>query len=224
MKTTTRANFLPEQRFIPLRPALERGGQRPAGHDSHVLAVREHGVPGARDPGAGEHERRKLLRCAGLAGSTDRIGADEGSIWLLDEEKKHLVVAYNSGPNTDSIVGFKQPLGKGIVSLVVASENAFVENQGYKNAKHSATLDKKLHKTTYAMIAVPFYFLNQVRGVISCVQLLDVMVQDGEAAATGTTPAGFGPHELNAIQTISAVIRDLIDYRMLGTAVGWNRS
>ena len=73
------------------------------------------------------------------------------------------------------------------------------------------------------MIAVPLYFLNEVRGVISCVQLLDVEVRDGQAAATGITPTGFGPSELNAIQTIAAVVRDLIDYRLLGTAVGWNR-
>jgi hypothetical protein len=41
--------------------------------------------------------------------------------------------------------------------------------------------------------------------------------------AVGSTPPGFGPPELNAIQTIAAVVRDLIDYRLLGTAVGWNR-
>jgi hypothetical protein len=73
------------------------------------------------------------------------------------------------------------------------------------------------------MIAAPLYFLNEVRGVISCVQLLDVEIHDGKAAPTGDTPPGFGPIELNAIQTIAAVVRDLIDYRLLGTAVGWNR-
>ena len=73
------------------------------------------------------------------------------------------------------------------------------------------------------MIAVPLYFLNEVRGVISCVQLLDVVVARGTGGATGETPAGFGPPDLNAIQTIAAVVRDLIDYRLLGTAVGWNR-
>jgi hypothetical protein len=120
-------------------------------------------------------------------------------------------------------MGFQQPVSQGIVSLVVASEHAFVENQVYKNAKHSKGLDQKLHKTTYAMVAVPLYFLNEVRGVISCVQLLDVEVRDGQLEATGEMPRGFGPPELNAIQTIAAVVRDLIDYRLLGTAVGWNR-
>ena len=207
MITATRANFLPEPRFVPLRPALQE----------HLAKL-----------GAAITPENFLSICDEmllklLKETFARISADEGSIWLLDPEKQNLVVAFNSGPDTAKIMGFKQPTSKGIVSLVVASEHAFVENQVYKNAKHSATLDKKLQKTTYAMIAVPLYFLNEVRGVISCVQLLDVVVHEGQAAATGQTPAGFGPPELNAIQTIAAVVRDLIDYRLLGTAVGWNR-
>ena len=203
----TRANFLPEQRFVPLRPALQEHLAKlgAAITPENFLSICDEMV-------------LKLLK-----ETFARISANEGSIWLLDSEKQHLVVAYNSGPNTEKIMGFKQPVSQGIVSLVVASEHAFVENQVYKNAKHSATLDKKLHKTTYAMIAVPLYFLNEVRGVISCVQLLDVMVADGQAAATGETPPGFGPPELNAVQTVAAAVRDLIDYRLLGTAVGWNR-
>jgi hypothetical protein len=207
MITSTRANFLPEPRFVPLRPALQEHLAKlgAAVTPENFLSICDEMV-------------LKLLKEAFA-----RISADEGSIWLLDPAKQNLVVAFNSGPDTAKIMGFKQPTTKGIVSLVVASEHAFVENQVYKNAKHSATLDKKLQKTTYAMIAVPLYFLNEVRGVISCVQLLDVVVHEGQAAASGQTPSGFGPPELNAIQTIAAVVRDLIDYRLLGTAVGWNR-
>jgi hypothetical protein len=204
---STRANFLPEQRFVPLRPALQE-------HLSKLgTAITPENFLSICD--------EMLLKL--LKETFDRIGANEGSIWLLDSEKQHLVVAFNSGPNTEKIMGFKQPVSKGIVSMVVASEHPFVENQVYKNAKHSKTLDEKLHKTTYAMIAAPLYFLNEIRGVISCVQLLDVEIHDGKAAPTGETPSGFGPAELNAIQTIAAVVRDLIDYRLLGTAVGWNR-
>ena len=207
MKPPARANFLPEQRFVPLRPALQEylGKLGDAITPSNFLSICD----------------EMMLKL--LQDTFARIAADEGSIWLLDEGKKHLEVAYNSGPQADNIVGFKQPLGQGIVSLVVASENAFVENQVFKNAKHSKTLDNKLHTTTYAMIAVPFYFLSQVRGVITCVQLMDVLVQEGQAEATGKTPSGFDPRALNAIQTTAAVIRDLMDYRLLGTAVGWNR-
>ena len=207
MKPATRANFLPEPRFVPLRPALQE-------HLAKLGAA----VTPENFLSICDEMLLKLLR-----ETFTRIGADEGSIWLLDQEKQHLVVAYNSGPDTDKIMGFKLPVTTGIISLVVASEHAFVENQVYKNAKHSAILDEQLKKTTYAMIAVPLYFLNEVRGVISCVQLQDVEVREGKAVPTGETPAGFGPPELNAIQTIAAVVRDLIDHRLVGTAVGWNR-
>jgi hypothetical protein len=207
MNTTSRANFLPEQRFLPLRPALQE-------HLTKVSAA----ISPENFLSICDEMPLKILR-----ETFERIGADEGSIWLLDQEKKHLVATYNSGPNSEKIVGFKNPLSEGIISLVVASEHAFVENQVYKNKSHNAALNKKLGRTTYAMIAVPLYFLNQVRGVISCVQLLDVLVQEGQAAPVGETPPGFSPKDLNAVQTIAAVVRDLIDYRLLGTAIGWNR-
>jgi GAF domain len=207
MKPITRANFLPEQRFLPLRPALQE-------HLTKVGAA----ISPENFLSICDEMLLKLLR-----ETFERISADEGSIWLLDQEKKNLVATYNSGLESKKIVGFKVPLSKGIISLVVASEHAFIENQVYKNASHDPSLNEKLGKTTYAMIAVPLYFLNQVRGVISCVQLLDVLIDKGQAAPVGRTPPGFSPRDLNAVQTMAAVVRDLIDYRMLGTAIGWNR-
>lgn len=208
MKTTSRANFLPEPRFVPLRPALQE----------HLTKVGE-AISPENFLSVCDDVLLKVLK-----ETFERISADEGSIWLLDDERKALIATYNSGPNSDKIVGFKNPLSEGIISLVVASEQAFIENQVYKNKRHSAALNKKLGKTTYAMIAVPLYFLNQIRGVISCVQLLDVLIEEGQAAPVGRTiPPGFGPQDLNVVQTTAAVVRDLIDYRLLGTAVGWNR-
>jgi hypothetical protein len=203
----TRANFLPDPRFVAMRSALQE----------HLAKVGSAVVP---------TNFISICDATVLALLTDtfqRIGADEGSIWLLDEAKENLVVAYNNGPNADKIIGFEQPLTKGIVGLVVATEHAFVENQVYKNAKYSATLDRRLQNTTYSMIAVPFYFLSEIRGVISCVQLIDVLVEQGQSLPAGKTPPGFGPKDLAAIQTTGAVLRDLIDYRLLGTAIGWNR-
>jgi GAF domain len=207
MNPTSRANFLPEQRFLPLRPVLQE----------HLAKVGQ-AISPENFLSICDEMLLKVLR-----ETFERISADEGSIWLLDQEKKNLVAAYNSGPSSEKIIGFKNPLSEGIISLVVASEHAFIENQVYKNKSHSATLNKKLGKTTYAMIAVPLYFLNQVRGVISCVQLFDVLIEEGQAAPVGETPPGFSPQDLNAVQTTAAVVRDLIDYRLLGTAIGWNR-
>ena len=143
MTASVRANFLPEQRFIPLRAALQE----------HLAKIGD-----AISPGNFLSICDEML-VKFLIDTFERVSADEGSIWLLDEEKQHLVVAFNSGPNADQIVGFKQPLNKGIISLVVASEQAFIESNVYKDAKYSADLDNKLHNTTYAMIAVPLYFV-----------------------------------------------------------------
>ncbi|HEX4630873.1 MAG TPA: GAF domain-containing protein [Chthoniobacterales bacterium] len=204
---STRANFLPEQRFVPLRPALQE----------HLAKLGQAVTP-ENFLSICDEVLLKLLK-----ESFTRIQADEGSIWLLDPEKQHLIAAYNSGSRSEDIVGFKLPVTRGIISLVVSSEHPFVENNVYKNDKQDKSLDKKLGKLTYAMIAVPLYFLNEVRGVISCVQLQDCDIVDGKGVPKGPTPPGFGPAELDTIQTIAAVVRDLIDYRLMGTAVGWNR-
>jgi hypothetical protein len=205
MISRTRANFLPDPRFASIKSGLKdyltKMGN--AVLPGNFLSVCDMSLLGV------------------LRESFDKIGADEGSIWLLDEGKKNLVIAYNSGPNADRIVGFKQPSNQGIVSLVIATEQAFVENQVYKNAKHSPRLDQKLRSTTYAMIAVPFYFVNQIRGVISCVQLVTVTANN-QPAPDGKTARGFHPHDLPVIQTAAIILRDLIDYRLLATAVGWN--
>lgn len=205
--TPTRANFLPEPRFVPLRPALQE-------HLSKLgAAVRPENFLSICD--------EMLLKL--LKESFQRIQADEGSIWLLDAEKQNLIATYNSGSRSEEIVGFKQPITRGIISLVVASEHPFVENNVYKNDKQDKSLDKKLGKLTYAMIAVPLYFLNEVRGVISCVQLQDFKMEEGKVVPQEPTPPGFRPPELDTVQTMAAVVRDLIDYRLLGTAIGWNR-
>jgi hypothetical protein len=207
MVASVRANFLPEQRFIPLQPALQE----------HLAKIGD-AISPANFLSICDEMLLKLL-----TDTFQRVSADEGSIWLLDERKQHLVIVYNSGPNAAKIVGFKQPLDKGIVSLVVASQRAVIESNVYKNAKYSAALDEKLHSTTYAMIAVPLYFLNQVRGVISCVQLFDVVAQQRKPVPAGKTREGFRLRHFAAVEMAAAIIRDLIDYRLLGTAVGWNR-
>ena len=101
-----------------------------------------------------------------------QAGADEGTVWLVDEAKEALVPAFNNGPNAEQFVAkFRQPLDRGLVSMVFGNERPFTENEVPKNAKQDKTLDKRLKVQTLAMIIVPFYFLDACRGVISCVKL-----------------------------------------------------
>jgi hypothetical protein len=202
-----RPNFLPNEKFLALRNTLA----------DHLQQTAQNITP-ENFPGICDEQIYQLLKEA-----FQRAGADEGSIWLLDRPREHLVIAYNSGDRSEEVTGFKQPLREGIVSLVVASEQSFVETEVYKNARHSRKLDDKLSVTTYAMIVVPFYFLNECRGVISCVQLVKIKREADHSIPAGRVPPGFDLNHLSIIQRVALVVRDLIDYRLLRISVGWNQ-
>ncbi len=143
-------------------------------------------------------------------------GAQEGTIWLPDAEAKHLVPAYNTGPNAEKMVGqFRQPLDSGLICMVFASEQPIVENEVWKNARQSKLLDNLLQVETQAMIATPFHFLRACRGVVSCVQLKHSKDSSREAA-------GFSFDHLTAVQRAAALCAQLIELRLLSQAVGWS--
>ena len=143
--------------------------------------------------------------------------ADEGTIWLADETGEFLVPAFNSGPRAHEIVGqFKQPIRSGLICLVYASEQPFLENDVSQNRDQSKLLDARLQVETAALIAVPFNFLRHCRGVISCVQL-------ASPGQPPRNPGGFRPQHLACIQQTAEVLSRLIDFQLLSSTVGWNR-
>jgi len=202
---STRLNFLPDERFAPLRAPLTERLRRMAD------LITPENFPSLLD-----FRMENLLRDVFAA-----VKADEGSVWILDQPRAHLVVSYASGPHAAGIAGFKQPLSAGIVSTSFISEQGFAENEVYRHELHSKILDEKLHVTTYAMIVVPFYLLNACRGVISCVQLINVRHEEGQSVAMTETPPGFGMDSLDAVKRAALVLTDLINYCLLRTAIGW---
>ena len=192
-----RPNFVADERFLPLRPALdERLGQV-------RLSIRPDHFEGLCP--------KLALRV--IKDAFKRVGASEGSVWLLDEKKEFLVNAYNTGPHAQEVERkLKQPLTEGILSMVIANEQSFVENEVYKNSRHSKLVDQQLHQVTHAMIAAPFYLLKHCCGVISCVHLN----KPGE-----TSEARFSNAQLGIVQMAASVASDLIDYMLLRVTVGW---
>src|SRR5262249_36878765 len=152
----TRVSSLPDPAFEQLRPMLAERLDRLGS------SIRPEQFASLLNP---------LMRQVLEKGFAD-AGADEGTVWLLDEAGENLVPAYNNGPQASQFVGrFKQPLKAGLICMVFASEQPFMENEVWKNSRQSKLLDTQLQVRTWAMIAVPFYFLGTCRGVISCVQL-----------------------------------------------------
>ena len=197
---TARLNLLPEPAFEDLKPVLQErmtrlGAEVHAEQFTHLF-----------DP-----LLQKILE-RGFA----EAGAHEGTVWLVDAAGEFLEPAFNSGPQARQIVGhFKQPLGSGLISMVFATEQPFIENEVSHNAQQSKLLDSRLNVQTQALIAVPFHFLNACRGVVSCVHLKTPGVG-------AVNPSGFQPENLASVQSATALLARLIEYRLLSQIVGWN--
>jgi hypothetical protein len=194
-----RVNSLPDPAFQQLRPVLAERLERLAS------SLRPEQFGSVLSP-----LMREVLE-RGFA----QARADEGTVWLLDEAGENLMPAYNTGPQAAQLVGrFKQPLNSGLICMVFASEQPFIENEVWKNARQSKLLDIHLQVQTWAMIAVPFYFLGSCRGVISCVQLK-------RATASEPQPPGFGPEHFASVQLTAALLSRLTEFELLSRAVGW---
>jgi transcriptional regulator with GAF, ATPase, and Fis domain len=101
-----------------------------------------------------------------------RAAADEGTLWIASRDGKELIPVFNSGSDPDSFLRkVRQPLDRGVVSMVYHSGQPFCENEVTKNASHDHTVDEALSQVTAAMIALPFFFGGRRRGVLSCVRL-----------------------------------------------------
>jgi putative methionine-R-sulfoxide reductase with GAF domain len=150
-----------------------------------------------------------------LRNTAVQVGANALGVWLRDQDGKHLVLAYNTDPSGKTLRReVRQPVTEGIVSLVLHSEQPFLENDVQKNAQHSKLVDVALHQQTQAMIVVPFYLQNQCRGVLSCVQVRRENGADGKNC-------GFDMHHLAAMQLAASLLSDVIDYQLLRATIGW---
>jgi len=116
--------------------------------------------------GAEQSSRCWIRRCVGLSkNGFIEASAQEGTIWLVDHTEEFLVPVFNTGPHASDFVGkFKQPLSTGLVSMVFATEQPFLENEVSRNAQQSKLLDTQLQVQTHALIAVPLHVLNACRG------------------------------------------------------------
>jgi len=138
-----------------------------------------------------------------------RATADEGTIWLLDEPRESLVPVFNSGPHAIEFVGkFRQKLSSGMISMVVATEQPICENAVNRNHSQDKTLDYRLGVQTCAMIAVPFYFAGELRGVLSGVQLREKPTDNEECR-------GFRWEQLQGLQRTAAVFARLLEHKIL---------
>lgn len=142
-----------------------------------------------------------------------QLGADEGTVWLLDGLRTCLIPRFNSGPRAESFVDiYRQDLRTGMISMVVATQQPICENEVQHNRRQDKTLDERLDLETGAMLAVPFYFVGELRGVISCVQL--------KGSRNSAEPRGFSAEDLRRLQLTTGVLSKLIEHRLVSLCFG----
>ncbi|MCP5540480.1 MAG: GAF domain-containing protein [Akkermansiaceae bacterium] len=145
-----------------------------------------------------------------VALATAKIGANSTTVWVASEDRGTLTVVL-SWP-VPELLGFAQPIDEGLISLVLASEQALCENQVYAHEAHSKRVDERLGKVTHSMIAAPLYVGGGGRGVFSCVRWGDAPESaDGE---------GFSASDLNRVKQLSSVVERLLNYRILLDLLG----
>lgn len=151
---------------------------------------------------------------ASFVGTLRSIGAHEGTVWLLDESRSELIPRFNNGSRAEEFVGkHRQQLRDSMIGMVVSTEQPICENDVYKNDRHNKGLDRKLNLLTCAMLAVPFYFAGDLRGVLTAVQLKP-------ATGDAPEPPGFSPAHLEALILSASVLARLIEQELFTTALG----
>jgi hypothetical protein len=153
------------------------------------------------------------------------VGAHAGTVWFAvyppaESIGKNadgcLVPVFSTGPGGERFEReFRQPLNRGLVSMVFKNQRPFCENQVYANQGQDKTIDTATGMLTCAMIVVPLHFADETRGVVSCVQLKP-------AGSSEPDPPGFGPGALDRIHAAAVVLSRLIDHVLVGMSVGWH--
>ncbi len=178
-----------------------------------IVAARVRELASLAGTGAFDEFFDSTMRAVVIEG-LKHAGAHEGTVWLLDETRSFLIPRFNSGPNAVQFVGrFRQSLRSGMISMVVSTEQPICENEVRKNQRQDKTLDHELGVWTCAMLATPFYFAGELRGVISAVQLKTAGSPDPE-------PPGFSAHDLNVMELMATVLARLVEQQFLSLALG----
>jgi hypothetical protein len=138
---------------------------------------------------------------------------DEGTLWLVNPVKSELDAVFNNGPTAEKVLTYSQSLDRGLISMVFSTGHPFCENNIIENPEHDKTVDLRTGSITRAMIAVPFYFAQQCRGILSCVQLA------GEPRPP--TGSGFNMDSMREVSRAASLLTRLFDFKLISQIIGY---
>jgi hypothetical protein len=152
-----------------------------------------------------------------LENSFSAAGADEGTLWLANPGKRELDAVFNNGPTAQKVLKLSQTLDRGLISMVFSTGQPFCENNISENPEHDKTIDRQTGSLTTAMIAVPFYFAQECRGIVSCVHLTN---KPGSALSR----KGFDMESMREITWAASLLTRLFDFKLISRIIGYHHN
>lgn len=101
-----------------------------------------------------------------LRSALNSIGANDGSLLLLDKETEELVFVVVHGEARESLAGYRIPSGTGIAGWVAQHAKPAVVPDAQLDPRFSFEVDQALQFQTRSMVCVPIVYEGDVLGVI----------------------------------------------------------
>ena len=108
-------------------------------------------------------------------------------------------------------------MDRGLISMVFSTGQPFCENDISQNPEHDKTVDLQVGSPTTAMIAVPFYFAQECRGIVSCVHL-------AKAPGPVSSRKGFDMESMREVSRAVALLTRLFDFKLISRIIGYGHN
>jgi putative methionine-R-sulfoxide reductase with GAF domain len=96
------------------------------------------------------------------------VGAEEGSLMVLDDKKNQLIFAMTTGESERTLIGQHVPLGKGLTGLAAVTREVQIGAPTFKDVKQRKRAGSTSGQPT-AVIAAPMLIRDELVGVITAV-------------------------------------------------------
>jgi multidrug efflux pump subunit AcrA (membrane-fusion protein)/GAF domain-containing protein len=99
----------------------------------------------------------------------EALGAEAGSLWLVDKRNQQNICHLAEGPAKKGVLGLRLPEGKGIVGSVIGSQQPEIILDCSQDQRFSKDVDTRTGFVTRSMICVPMVIDDETYGAIQIV-------------------------------------------------------
>jgi len=107
-----------------------------------------------------------------IEASKEMCQAEVGSLFLLSDDKQHLIFDISVGSNS-GLTGRKLPMGQGIVGFVAENQKSLLIADAYDDPRFNPAYDKETGFRTKSILSAPLILRGQLIGVLQLLNRAD---------------------------------------------------